>query len=119
MIGKITGVGVLTTALVAGFAPAASADVLVSRPVPRQCVGKAIKVGVWYRPYSAAQRGVRITVLAPRGKTVLKKSVRAPAQWRYWKVRVPHKGRYRTIYRQGRHGKPDWKQSFRTRVHRC
>ena len=116
-------VGAVLTTLVAGLTalspPAASADVITSRPPAKKCVGKKIRVGVWYQSYSGGPRGVRIRVVGPRGKTVLKKNVRAKTRWRYWGVKLKRRGVYRTIYRQGRHGKPKWRQAFRTRVRRC
>ena len=112
-------IGVLVAGLVGWLAPPASADVLVHVPDSRKCVGKKFKVGVWYQAWSGGPRGVRVRVVGPNGKTVLRKSVRATGDWRYWPVRAKHRGAYRTIYKQGRHGKPAWKQTFRTRAHRC
>ena len=82
-------------------------------------MGKTFKVGVWYQAYSGGPRGVRVKVVGPHGRTLLKKSVRTTTKWRYWRVKAKRRGVYRTVYRQGRHGKADWKVRFRTRAHRC
>lgn len=119
MLRRILVVGAVLTALVAGLAPSASADVLMHRPPAKKCVGKKMRVGVWYQAYSGGPHGVRVRVVGPHGKTILRKSVRAKTRWRYWGVKLKRRGVYRTIYRQGRHGKPKWRNVYRTRVRRC
>lgn len=49
-------------------APGASADVLISQPESRVCVGRPFTVGVWYQSYSGGPRRYRIDVYAPGGR---------------------------------------------------
>lgn len=119
MIRRTIVVSAVVAVLGAVLAPSASADVLVSPPPGKKCVGKKLRVGVWYQSYSGGPRGVRIRVVGPGGRTVLKKNVRATPKWRDWTVRLKRRGVYRTTFRQGRHGKPAWKLKYRTRVRRC
>jgi|SRR5680860_314439 len=113
---------VLGALLVAGsgfFAPA-SADVLISAPQSRVCVGKTIKVGVWYQSYSGGPRRYRIKVYGPNGGVVFSKSGRARSdRWTYWRVPARRLGTYQTVYRSGANVADPWVSRSNTRSVRC
>ena len=78
---------------------AALADVLVSAPPTRICLGTgSIKVGVWYQTYSGGPRWFRVSIFDARGARVLYWRGNAIARWRYKAYRPVRVGLYRTVY---------------------
>jgi hypothetical protein len=78
-------------------APAARADVLVSRPPSVIDCGQRIKVGVWYQSYSGGPRSATITIQSIGDATLARRRVRATTTWRYWyyRPRCGHRDRVR------------------------
>jgi hypothetical protein len=97
----------------------ASAVVLVNQPASAVCVGKTVKVGVWYQQFSGDSRRYRVAVYNPHWRRVLYKRGRAPSShWRFWRVRATRTGKYHTVYRTRYQGK--WiRYPAITRAHRC
>jgi len=94
----------------------ASAVVLISQPPRHVCVGKTIKVGVWYQQLSGGSRAYRVAVYNPHRKLVFYRHGRAPTS--FWKVRANQVGKYHTVYHTRYNG--SW-HPYRavTRAHRC
>jgi hypothetical protein len=107
-------VGAALVACFAACATAAQARVLANAPASRICVGRAIRVGVWYQSYSGGPRWLRIAIHNPRDAVVWRKSGSATTTWRYFKYHPRRAGFYRTVYTTA-----DGKVAFKTRVRAC
>ncbi len=100
-------------------APSATADVLVSSPRAKVCVGRPFSVGVWYQSYSGGPRGYRIDVYAPGGRKVFHVEGKATSgNWQDWRVPTTRVGRYTTVYHGSSHNGP-WRYKATTRAVRC
>jgi hypothetical protein len=108
----------LSLALALVQVPSASADVLISVPKSRVCVGHPFKVGVWYQSYSGGPRAYRIDVYGPNGHKVFHRAGNARGNWRYWRVPTTRLGRYKTVYHASSRNGP-WKDTEHTRATRC
>ena len=80
-------------------APAARADVLVSRPSASIRCGDAIKTGVWHRDFATtAGRRVTIEIRSAANVSLWRRKVTATGEWRYFRY-APSCGRhYRVRY---------------------
>jgi hypothetical protein len=110
--GTIALVLVATLLLALVGAGAASGGVRVLRPSSTLCAGERIKVGVRYR--TGSSRAFKLIVTDPAGKKILSKRGRASNRWKYWSVRVPGPGVFRTLYRI-----PQGKRRFSTKAVDC
>jgi hypothetical protein len=96
-----SGVVVVSLALVMFLAPAAKADVVISSPRTRACLGgRPIKVGVWYQEQSGGPRWYTVRIRGPRNRVVFFTKGKASADgWRYWRYYPTRTGTYTVSYK--------------------
>ena len=85
-----------SAALFLALAAPASADVLVNAPKRAISCGDTIELGVWYRDFpTTGHRRTTVEVLSARGFVLSKRTLDAPAEWKFWHYK-PRCGRHYT-----------------------
>jgi hypothetical protein len=75
----------------------AAAEVLISQPLERACLGHAIEVGVWHKA-TTDERTYRVQILDPAGRVVFTRAGEATDVWQIWSYIPRRTGIFRTIY---------------------